>query len=48
MNTDGIDPSGRDVWVHDSYVLNDDDSIAVKPCSADRCEQSGCSQDMLF
>ena len=48
LNTDGIDPSGRDVWVHDSYVLNDDDSIAVKPCSADRCEQSGCSQDMLF
>ena len=48
LNTDGIDPSGRDVWVHDSYVLNDDDSIAVKPCSADKCEQSGCSQDMLF
>jgi hypothetical protein len=28
----GIDPSGRDIWIHDCYIQNDDDSIAVKPC----------------
>eukprot|EP01065_Artemidia_motanka_P026965 TRINITY_DN32203_c0_g1_i1.p1 TRINITY_DN32203_c0_g1~~TRINITY_DN32203_c0_g1_i1.p1 ORF type:complete len:473 (+),score=173.92 TRINITY_DN32203_c0_g1_i1:56-1420(+) len=47
LNTDGIDPSGSDVWVHDCKVANDDDSIALKPCSADRC-RSPCSQHMLF
>jgi hypothetical protein len=33
LNTDGIDPSGSDVWIHDSFINNDDDSIAVKPCT---------------
>ena len=47
LNTDGIDPSGRDVWIHDCYVRNDDDSIAVKPCNR-RCKMSDCSQDMLI
>lgn len=31
LNTDGIDPIGRDIYIHDCIVLNDDDSIAVKP-----------------
>ena len=35
LNTDGIDPSGKDIWIHDCNILNDDDSIAVKPSSGD-------------
>jgi len=31
LNTDGIDPIGTDIWVHDCIVQNADDSIAVKP-----------------
>jgi len=31
LNTDGIDPIGRDIYIHDCIVLNDDDSVAVKP-----------------
>ena len=31
LNTDGIDVSGVNVHIHDCYVRNDDDSIAVKP-----------------
>jgi polygalacturonase len=31
LNTDGIDPMGTDIWIHDCIVQNADDSIAVKP-----------------
>lgn len=31
LNTDGIDPIGQNIHIHDCIVLNDDDSIAVKP-----------------
>lgn len=31
LNTDGIDPRGIDIWIHDCIVQNADDSIAVKP-----------------
>eukprot|EP00933_Yihiella_yeosuensis_P059080 TRINITY_DN59_c1_g3_i1.p1 TRINITY_DN59_c1_g3~~TRINITY_DN59_c1_g3_i1.p1 ORF type:complete len:499 (+),score=77.79 TRINITY_DN59_c1_g3_i1:190-1686(+) len=31
LNTDGIDPSGTDFHIHDCEIINDDDSIAVKP-----------------
>ena len=38
LNTDGIDPNGRDFHVHDTAINNDDDSIAVKPSDgADTC-----------
>ena len=47
MATSGIDPSGTDVWIHDSQILNDDDSIAVKPCNGD-CLMASCSQNMLI
>ena len=47
LNTDGIDPSGKDVWIHDSAVYNDDDSIAVKPTSRGG-PFSNCSQDMVI
>ena len=47
LNTDGIDPSGKDVWIHDSAVYNDDDSIAVKPTNSGG-PFSNCSQDMVI
>jgi len=49
LNTDGIDPSGVDIWIHDCRILNDDDSIAVKPCSAHGCPHSGagCTANLL-
>jgi len=31
LNTDGIDPIGQNIYIHDCIVLNDDDSVAVKP-----------------
>jgi len=30
FNTDGFDVSGRDVWIHDCTVWNQDDCVAVK------------------
>ncbi len=50
LNTDGIDASGRDVWIHDCSILNDDDSIAIKPCNsgAGSCPFSSCSENMLI
>ena len=38
FNTDGYDVTGRDVWIHDCTVWNQDDTIAVKDDS----------QNMLF
>lgn len=31
LNTDGIDPIGTNIWIHDCIVQNADDSVAVKP-----------------
>ncbi|KAL3908255.1 MAG: hypothetical protein SGARI_003146, partial [Bacillariaceae sp.] len=31
LNTDGVDPIGKDIWIHDCIIQNADDSIAVKP-----------------
>ena len=45
FNTDGFDVTGRDVWIHDCTVWNQDDCIAVKDGSEDmlfeRIEASG-------
>ena len=38
FNTDGFDVSGRNVWIHDCVVWDQDDCIAVK----------GSSENMLF
>jgi len=46
LNTDGIDPSGKDIWIHDCYVRNNDDSIAVKPCNSG-CTFSDCTENVL-
>jgi len=35
FNTDGFDVTGRNVWIHDSEVWNQDDCIAVKDGSED-------------
>ena len=52
LNTDGIDPSGVDFWIHDVRVVNDDDSIAVKPSSAGSVGIDGtaydCTQNLLL
>ena len=33
LNTDGIDAIGLNIWIHDCMVLNDDDSICIKPAT---------------
>ena len=52
LNTDGIDPSGSDVFVHDCSILNDDDSVTVKPGHRGDVGQDGtfynCSEDIRF
>lgn len=52
LNTDGIDPSGSDFYVHDVKIHNDDDSIAVKPSIRGSVGVDGtaydCTQNMLF
>merc|ERR1712070_198424 len=56
LNTDGIDPSGIDFHIHDCNILNDDDSIAVKPCDGKKFKEfkpgkpgfTDCAQNMLI
>jgi len=36
LNTDGIDPIGENIWVHDCIIQNADDSVAVKPSHGGR------------
>ena len=38
-NTDGIDPGGgsTDIYIHDFYISNGDDSVAVKPHADGSC-----------
>lgn len=36
LNTDGIDPMGQNIWIHDCIVSNGDDSVAVKPMHGGR------------
>jgi polygalacturonase len=47
LNTDGIDTSGSDIYIHDCIINNDDDSIAIKPCDGN-CVSASCSQNMLI
>jgi len=49
LNTDGFDVSGRDVWIHDCNVWNQDDCIAVKGCpSCGLDDPLRLSENMLF
>lgn len=36
LNTDGIDPLGQNLWIHDCIIQNADDSVAVKPSHGGR------------
>lgn len=47
LNTDGFDLSGRNIWVHDCSILNDDDSVAIKP-SHNGNKFTSCSENMLI
>ena len=47
LNTDGIDPQGRDFHIHDCSINNDDDSIAVKPLSRSGTF-SDCTRNLLI
>eukprot|EP00494_Astrolonche_serrata_P002315 UN02321 len=58
LNTDGIDISGSNFWVHNVHVSNDDDSVVVKPCRKGSCgisrrrlvngDDIPCSMNMLI
>ena len=47
FNTDGFDVAGKNVWIHDCHIWNDDDCIAVKEQSSTSIHSS-CSENMLF
>eukprot|EP00934_Nitzschia_sp_Nitz4_P001627 Nitzschia sp. Nitz4//scaffold213_size37731//29353//31346//NITZ4_007725-RA/size37731-snap-gene-0.56-mRNA-1//1//CDS//3329542080//1627//frame0 len=50
LNTDGIDPSGRNIWIHDCIIQNEDDSIGVKPMSGGRQDSRipDCTTDITI
>ena len=45
FNTDGIDPAGEDIHIHDCYIENYDDAIAVKPLNSN--DKYPCSKNVL-
>ncbi|CAF3465893.1 unnamed protein product [Rotaria sp. Silwood1] len=47
FNTDGFDVSGKNIWIHDCNIWNDDDCIAVKQQDSSSIHSS-CSENMLF
>jgi len=51
LNTDGIDPCGHDIYIHDGIITNSDDSIAVKPSRQNLPEWSilpNCTTDIVI
>ena len=47
LNTDGIDVSGSNILIENSYIKNFDDAIAVKPLNGENGLWAPCSQNML-
>lgn len=47
LNTDGIDPAGRNVWISNVTITNFDDAIAVKP-THEGGRLANCSENMLI
>mmetsp|Transcript_9646 Transcript_9646/g.6914 ORF Transcript_9646/g.6914 Transcript_9646/m.6914 type:complete len:132 (-) Transcript_9646:485-880(-) len=47
LNTDGIDPAGKNVTIRNVKITNFDDAVAVKPIHAGD-SFSDCSEDMLI
>ena len=49
LNTDGIDPAGRDIHITNTRITNFDDAVAVKPLAADGSNfYANCSEDMVI
>lgn len=55
LNTDGIDPLGQNIWIHDCIIQNADDSVAVKPSHGGReaskigdCTQNITVENMIL
>ena len=50
-NTDGIDFNGKDIYIHDSFISNYDDSVCVKPSRSTTPSLDGeimtCSENIL-
>lgn len=46
LNTDGIDPSGRDIVIRNVNITNFDDAVAVKPSSLDK-PITFCTENVL-
>ena len=45
FNTDGFDPAGRNIYIHDCEIENWDDAVAVKPSSGK--DRITCSENVL-
>jgi hypothetical protein len=46
LNTDGIDPSGKNILVENVVIENFDDAIAVKPLDGTKIHH--CTEDVIF
>lgn len=46
LNTDGIDPSGKNVLIENVYIENYDDAVAVKPSKGNNM-YSNCSENIM-
>ena len=44
LNTDGIDPSGQNILIHNVTIENYDDAVAVKPGHLE--EEEGCTENV--
>lgn len=47
LNTDGVDPSGRNILIENSFIQNFDDAVAVKPSNS-RSKYSNCTEAVLI
>ncbi|KRX05518.1 Pectin lyase fold/virulence factor [Pseudocohnilembus persalinus] len=47
FNTDGFDVAGKNIWIHDCTVWNDDDCVCVKELHSGN-KRAQCSENMLF
>ena len=45
FNTDGFDPAGENIWIHDCSIENYDDAVAVKPSGSKDLRQ--CTKNVL-
>jgi len=46
LNTDGIDPSGKNIYIHDVKITNFDDAVAVKPAHSNN-QVATCAEEIL-